>query len=53
MKEKVESPTLVADAGVENVNSGVDGLIETGLLRRLLALRDVNVLQLPDRGVVA
>ena len=36
------SPTLVADAGVENVNSGVDGLIETGLLRRVLALRDVT-----------
>ena len=33
------SPTLVADAGVENVNSGVDGLIDTGLLRRVLALR--------------
>jgi transposase InsO family protein len=37
-----ESPTLVADAGVENVNSEVDGLIESGLLRRLLALRDVT-----------
>ncbi len=37
-----ESPTLVADAGVENVNSGVDGLIETGLLRRVLALREVT-----------
>ncbi len=37
-----ESPTLVADAGVENVNSGMDGLIETGLLRRVLALRDVT-----------
>ncbi len=37
-----ESPTLVADAGVENVNSGVDGLIETGLLCRVLALRDVT-----------
>jgi len=37
-----ESPTVVADAGVENVNAGVDGLIETGLLRRVLALRDVT-----------
>ncbi len=37
-----ESPTLVADAGVENVNSGVDGLIESGSLRRVLALRDVT-----------
>jgi hypothetical protein len=37
-----ESPTLVADAGVENVNSEVDGLIESGLLRRVLAQRDVK-----------
>ena len=37
-----ESPTLVADAGVENVNSEVDGLIESGLLRRVLAQRDVT-----------
>ncbi len=37
-----ESPTLVADAGVENVNSGVDGLIESGLLCRVLALKDVT-----------
>jgi transposase InsO family protein len=37
-----ELPTLVADAGVENVNAGVDGLIESGLLRRVLALRDVT-----------
>jgi transposase InsO family protein len=37
-----ESPTLVADAGVENVNAEVDGLIESGLLRRVLAQRDVT-----------
>ena len=37
-----ESPTLVADAGVENVNAGVDGLIESGMLSRVLALRDVT-----------
>ena len=37
-----ELSTLVADAGVENVNAGVDGLIESGLLRRVLALRDVT-----------
>jgi transposase InsO family protein len=37
-----ESPTLVADAGVENVNASVDGLIECGLLRRVLALKDVT-----------
>jgi len=34
-------PTLVADGGVENVNAGVDGLIESGLLRRVIALKDV------------
>lgn len=34
-------PTLVADAGVENVNTDVDGLIECGLLSRVLALKDV------------
>jgi len=34
--------TLVADAGVENVNAEVDGLIESGLLRRVLAQRDVT-----------
>ncbi len=37
-----ELPTLVADAGVENVNSEVHGLIESGLLRRVLAQRDVT-----------
>ena len=36
------SPTLVADSGVENVNAGMDGLIESGLLSRVLALRDVT-----------
>jgi transposase InsO family protein len=37
-----ETPTLVADAGVENVNAGVDGLIESGLLCRVLAPKDVT-----------
>ena len=37
-----DAPTLVADAGVENVNAGVDELIVSGLLRRVLALRDVS-----------
>jgi len=32
----------VADAGVENINSSADGLIVSGLLRRVLALRDVT-----------
>ncbi len=37
-----DKPTLVADCGVEDVNSGVDGLIESGLLSRVLPLRDVT-----------
>ena len=37
-----ELPTLVADAGVENVNSEVDGLIESGSIRCVLAQRDVT-----------
>ena len=37
-----ETPTLVADGDVENVNAGVDSLIESGLLRRVLALKDVT-----------
>ncbi len=36
------APTVVADAGVENVNAGVDDLIESGMLSRVLALRDVT-----------
>lgn len=36
-----DTPTLVADGGVENINAGVDELIETGLLRRVVALKDV------------
>ena len=35
-------PTLVADSGVENVNGAVDELIESGLLRRVLAMTEVN-----------
>jgi hypothetical protein len=30
-----------SDGGVENVNAGVDGLIESGMLRRVVALQDV------------
>ena len=36
-----EQPTLLADGGPENFNSAVDDLIETGLLRRLLAMTDI------------
>ncbi len=32
-----ETPMVLADGGVENVNRGVDELIESGLLRRVLA----------------
>jgi transposase InsO family protein len=31
------APVVLADGGVENVNAQVDGLIEAGVLRRLLA----------------
>ena len=34
-------PTVVADSGVENVNEQVDQLVNTGLLRRILALVEV------------
>ncbi len=37
-----DAPTLVTDAGVENVNAGVDELILSGVLRRVLALQDVS-----------
>ncbi len=37
-----DAPTLVADAGVENVNAGVDELLLSGVLSRVLALRDVS-----------
>ena len=36
-----ETPTLFADGGVENFNSAVDKLIESGLLTRLLAMTDI------------
>jgi len=36
------APVVVADAGVENVNAQVDELIDTGVLRRLLAFTDVK-----------
>jgi transposase InsO family protein len=35
-------PTLLADQGVENVNAGVDALVESGLLRRVLAQTEVR-----------
>jgi len=35
-------PTVVADSGVENVNGRVDEQVETGVLRRILALVEVT-----------
>jgi len=35
-------PELIADGGVENFNAGVDGLVATGMLRRVRALVDVK-----------
>ena len=35
-------PTLIADSGVENRNLAVDELIDSGLLRRVLAMTEIN-----------
>ncbi len=37
-----DKPTLLTDGGVENHNSAVDELIESGLLKRLLAMTDIT-----------
>ena len=37
-----EQPTLITDGGVENYNFAVDALIESGLLRRLLAITEIS-----------
>jgi transposase InsO family protein len=36
------APVVLADAGVENVNAQVEASIETGVLRRLLALTELK-----------
>ncbi len=36
------TPVVLSDAGVENVNAQVDALIETGVLRRLLAFTELT-----------
>jgi len=36
------APVVLADAGVENVNAQVDALIDTGVLRRLLAFTELK-----------
>ena len=37
-----DPPTLLANGGVENFNAGVDHLIKSGLLRRLLAMTEIS-----------
>ena len=37
-----DCPTLLADGGVENYNSAVDEIVETGRLRRLLAMTEIT-----------
>jgi len=37
-----QQPTLLADGGVENCNSAVDRLIQSGLLKRLLAQTEID-----------
>ena len=37
-----DPPMLLADSGVENRNGGVDELIESGLLRRILAMTEIR-----------
>ena len=36
-----QKPTLLADGGVENFNSAVDHLVESGLLKRLLSQTEI------------
>src|SRR2546422_6076329 len=44
------TPVVLADAGVENVNAQVDNLITAGVLRRVLAFTETEVLELHDRS---
>ena len=37
-----QKPTLLADGGVENFNGAVDKLVESGLLKRLLAQTEIT-----------
>ncbi len=37
-----ETPTLLIDGGVENFNGAVDALVDSGLLRRLLAQTEIS-----------
>ena len=40
--QPTDCPTVVADAGTENVNGEVDRLIESGLLRRVIAQTEIR-----------
>ena len=37
-----EKPALLVDGGVENFNGAVDELVDSGLLKRLLAMTDIS-----------
>ncbi len=37
-----EKPTLLVDGGVENYNSAVDAIVDSGMLIRLLAQTDIS-----------
>ena len=37
-----ERPTVLTDGGVENFNSAVDKLVDSGLLKRLLAMTEIS-----------
>jgi putative transposase len=37
-----DKPTVLVDAGVENCNSAVDQLIDSGLLKRILAMTEIS-----------
>ena len=41
-RRSTSAPLVLADAGVENANAQVDALIETGVLRRLLAFTELS-----------
>jgi hypothetical protein len=40
--ESIDKKSYLADGGVENVNRSVDELIDSGLLRRLLAMTEIS-----------
>jgi transposase InsO family protein len=41
-RRSASAPVVLADAGVENVNAQVDDLLNTGVLRRLLAFTELT-----------